>query len=127
MTGAGTAAPPNAGGGGATDFSCGSAGMYGSGVRGRFGVTPRELFGRISGVIITTSSVWCFCAALLLNRRPRMGMSPMPATFCIVEATELSIMPAMANVWPFESSSSVSVRRVLSAGMRKPFKLTALP
>ena len=34
--------------------------------------------------------------------------------------TWLFIRPAMANVWPFCSSSSVSVRRVDSAGMRKP-------
>ena len=44
-----------------------------------------ELFGRISGVIITTSSVWFFCAALLLNSRPRIGMSPMPGIFCSVD------------------------------------------
>ena len=59
--------------------------MYGSTRRGRFEVTPGELFGRISGVIITTSSVWSFCAALLLNSKPRIGMSPMPGIFCIVD------------------------------------------
>ena len=32
----------------------------------------------------------------------------------------LSIRPAMANDWPSRSSTSVSARRVVSAGMRKP-------
>ena len=43
-------------------------------------------------------------------------MSPMPGIFCSVEFIVLFISPAMANVWPLCSSSSVSVRRVLSAG-----------
>ncbi len=47
-------------------------------------------------------------------------MSPMPGIFCIEFTIVLLISPAMANVCPFSSSSSVSVRRVLSAGIRKP-------
>ena len=54
-------------------------------------------------------------------------MSPMPGIFCIVEFTELFISPAIANVCPLFSSISVSVRRVLRAGMRKPFSTMALP
>jgi hypothetical protein len=48
-------------------------------------------------------------------------MSPIPGIFCIVEFSVLFISPAMANVWPSWSSTSVSVRRVESAGTRKPF------
>ena len=88
----------NAGAGASTDFFCSSVGRNGSGTRGRFGVTPFELRGRISGVIITTSSVRSFCAASLRNSNPRIGMSPMPGTFCIVLLTWLLISPAMANV-----------------------------
>ena len=54
-------------------------------------------------------------------------MSPMPGIFCIVDCIWLFIRPAMANVWPLRSSSSVSARRVDSAGMRKPLRTTALP
>ena len=39
-------------------------------------------------------------------------MSPMPGIFCSVEFIVLFISPAIANVWPSCSSSSVSVRRV---------------
>ena len=38
----------------------------------------------------------------------------------------LSSSPAMANDWPSRSSTSVSARRVVSAGMRKPPRLTPL-
>ena len=87
-------------------------------------VTPGELDRRICGVIITTSSVRFFCAALLRNSCPRIGMSPMPGIFCSVEFMLLLSRPAMANVWPSLSSSSVSVRRVESAGIRKPLRTT---
>ena len=61
--------PVKAGAGGGTDFfNSDSGGMNESGYFGRSGVTPGELFGRISGVIITTSSVWSRFDALLLNR-----------------------------------------------------------
>ena len=53
-------------------------------------------------------------------------MSPMPGTFDIVDDTVLFIRPAIANVWPSWSSTSVSVRRVDSAGTRKPERLTPL-
>src|SRR5205814_7266001 len=86
----------NAGAGIGTSFFIESGGKYGSTSFGRFGVTPGELLARISGVIITTSSVWFLCAALLLNSRPRIGMSPMPGIFCIVEFIVLFIKPAMA-------------------------------
>src|SRR5205085_2884590 len=95
---AGGAGATNAGGGGSNDFFCGSGGRYGSAWRGRVAVTPAEPFGRISGVIMTTSSVWSFCAALLRNRRPRMGMSPRPGIFCIDVIIELLSRPAIANV-----------------------------
>ncbi len=88
----------NAGGGAGNDFLSDIVGRYGSYCRGRFGVTPLELFGRMCGVIITTSSVWFFCADLLLKSRPRTGMSPMPGTFERLEVTVLLIRPAMANV-----------------------------
>ena len=44
----------------------------------------------------------------------------MPGIFCIVDVILLFMRPAMAKVWPSCSSSSVSVRRVLRAGMRNP-------
>jgi len=47
----------NAGGGMSIDFFSGMGCRNCSWTRGRFGVTPFELRGRISGVIITTSSV----------------------------------------------------------------------
>ena len=53
-------------------------------------------------------------------------MSPMPGIFCIVEFIELLIRPAIANVWPSSSSTSVSVRRVLSAGIRNPLQQDAV-
>src|ERR1700730_4111964 len=49
--------PLKAGDGGGTVFLSGSGGRNCSGVRGRSGVTPSEFLGRISGVIMTTSSV----------------------------------------------------------------------
>ena len=53
-------------------------------------------------------------------------MSPIPGTFCIDLFIVLFIRPAIANVCPFCSSSSVSVRRVDSAGMRNPCSVIAL-
>ncbi len=53
-------------------------------------------------------------------------MSPMPGIFDIELVSVLFIRPAIANVWPSRSSTSVSVRRVDSAGMRKPSSVTAL-
>ena len=53
-------------------------------------------------------------------------MSPIPGIFDIVDETTLFISPAIANVWPSCSSTSVSVRRVDSAGTRKPEMLTPL-
>ena len=47
--------------------------MYGSTGDGRTSDTPVDPRRRIVGVIITTSSVWFFCAALLRNSRPRIG------------------------------------------------------
>ena len=38
----------------------------------------------------------------------------------------LSSRPAIANDWPSRSSTSVSARRVVSAGMRKPDSVTPL-
>ena len=38
----------------------------------------------------------------------------------------LSSRPAIANDWPSRSSTSVSARRVVSAGMRKPDRMTPL-
>src|SRR6185503_20242584 len=68
----------NAGGGGAIDWFCGVGDRYGSFILGSASVTPGDSVRRISGVIITTSSVRSFCAALLRNNCPRIGMSPMP-------------------------------------------------
>ena len=53
-------------------------------------------------------------------------MSPMPGIFDIVLVSVLFSRPAMANVWPSRSSTSVSVRRVVSAGIRKPSSVIAL-
>ena len=53
-------------------------------------------------------------------------MSPMPGIFCSDEFIVLFSRPAIANVWPSSSSSSVSVRRVVSAGIRNPCSVTAL-
>ena len=44
----------------------------------------------------------------------------MPGIFRIDWVSVLFIRPAMAKVWPSRSSTSVSVRRVDSAGTRKP-------
>jgi len=115
-----------AGGGISLECFGSSGGKNVSGIRGVLGVTPGELFARISGVIITTSSVRSFCAAWLWKSSPRIGMSPMPGTFWSVLFIELLSRPATANVCPFDSSSSVSVRRVVSAGIRKPLSTTAL-
>jgi hypothetical protein len=62
------AAGVNAGGSGG--FACFSltGGMNVSGVRGSWLVTPTESLARISGVIITTSSVCSLFATLLRNR-----------------------------------------------------------
>ena len=53
-------------------------------------------------------------------------MSPKPGILLMVSVTELSIRPAMANVCPSRSSTSVSVLRVESAGTLKPLIETAL-
>ena len=76
-------------------------------------------------MIMTTSSVRFFCAALLRNSRPSTGMSPIPGIFCSVDVMLLFSRPAIANVCRSRSSISVSVRRVVSAGMRKPPSCTA--
>ena len=52
----------------------------------------------ICGVIMTTSSVCSRREALLLKSRPRIGMSPMPGIFCMLDVSELFNNPAMANV-----------------------------
>jgi len=52
-------------------------------------------------------------------------MSPIPGIFDIEFVRVLFINPAIANVWPSRSSTSVSVRRVASAGTRKPSRMTA--
>ena len=52
-------------------------------------------------------------------------MSPIPGIFETVLVIVLFMRPAMANVCPSRSSTSVSVRRVLNAGIRKPSRLTA--
>src|SRR6476659_8183099 len=54
-------------GGASCDLRGSRVGINGSARRGSSRVTPDELLARISGVIITTSSVRFFCAALLLN------------------------------------------------------------
>ena len=53
-------------------------------------------------------------------------MSPMPGIFDICEVSVLFISPAMANVCPSCSSTSVCVRRVEMAGTRKPSMVSAL-
>jgi hypothetical protein len=55
-----------------------------------------------------------------------MGMSPMPGIFVIVDVIELFIRPAIANVCPLRSSSSVEVFRLINAGIRNPENCTAL-
>ena len=57
-----------------------------------------RLIGEDLGVIITTSSVCALLAMRLLNRWPRIGMSPMPGIFCSDDVSWLFIRPAMANV-----------------------------
>ena len=72
------------------------------------------------GVTSTSSSVRSFRSALLLNRLPMIGIwlriGIAATSFC----DSLSIRPAMAKDCPSRSSTSVSARRVVSAGMRKP-------
>jgi hypothetical protein len=43
-----------------------------------------------------------------------------------VDLRDIVISPAMANDWPSRSSTSVSARRVVNAGMRKPCSVTPL-
>lgn len=58
--------------------------------------------------------------------RAGTGMSPRPGTLRIDDSAVLFSRPAMANVCPSRSSTSVSARREVSAGMRKPPMMTAL-
>jgi hypothetical protein len=113
------AAPGSRGAGGGSIFFGGV--RNGSLKVGSPSAAPMEPRRRIWGVIITTSSVCSFCAALLRNRYPRIGMSPMPGIFCNDEVTLLLSRPAIANVCPSCSSISVSARRVLNDGMRNPW------
>ena len=50
----------------------------------------------------------------------RIGMAALSS--CVT----LFSRPAMANDWPSRSSTSVSARRVRSAGMRKPWRVMPL-
>ena len=68
----------------------------------------------------TINSVLLFCTFLLLNRLPRIGMSPSPESCYRSLVSRLSIKPAITKLCPSCSSNSVSARRVLRAGMLKP-------
>ncbi len=78
------------------------------------------------GVISTISSVCSARAALLLNRLPMIGSELSIGIAWRSVCDRLFISPAIANDWPSRSSTSVSARRVFSAGMRKPERMTPL-
>src|SRR5579864_2754990 len=68
----------------------------------------------------TINSVLLFCRFLLLNKLPRIGMSPIPGILLAIWVRRLSMRPAITKLCPSCSSNSVSARRVLIAGTLKP-------
>src|SRR5262249_43915246 len=78
------------------------------------------------GVISTMSSVSSARSALLLNSAPTIGSLLRIGIAAPSVWRTLSRRPAIANDWPSRSSTSVSARRVVSAGMRNPFSVTPL-
>ena len=95
--------------------------MNASGLVGSGGTSSGSSARTSRGVISTISSVCSARVALLLNSCPMIGQLAQDrewpaASFC----DSLSSSPAMANVCPSRSSTSVSARRVVRAGIRKP-------
>ena len=81
------------------------------------GGTSSGSSGRTSrGVISTISSVCSARSALLLNSVPMIGSRLSSGIACRSVCDRLFSRPAMANDWPSRSSTSVSARRVISAG-----------
>ena len=70
--------PTHGGGGGSVFFGTGRKGSI---ILGNPGAAPVESRRMMCGVIITTSSLCSFFAALLRNNSPSTGMSPIPGTF----------------------------------------------
>ena len=71
-------------------------------------------------MISTISSVRSARFALLLNRLPMIGSLLRNGIAAASSCDRLLSSPAIANDWPSRSSTSVSARRVISAGIRKP-------
>src|SRR5690606_29169577 len=77
------------------------------------------------GVTTMTSSVWPLRKFCDLNRLPMIGKSPAPGSLSIVLWALLLIRPAIMKLWPEPSSTVVSARRTVSAGMVKLLIVTA--
>src|SRR6185295_14572884 len=97
-------------------------GLVGSGgtSSGSSGCTSR-------GVISTINSVRSIRSDLLLKKLPMIGRRLKIGTSAEDSCVRLSSRPAITNDWPSRSSTSVSARRVDSAGIRKPDKVMPLP
>ena len=87
---------------------------------------PASAGSMITGVTITTSSVLVLVSSRLLNSTPRIGICERPGTRDMFSRARSSISPAMTKLCPSASSTSVSMRRLASAGMLKPDRTTPL-
>ena len=85
-----------------------------SGVATRLPVVGRTM----TGVTMTTSSVWPRWKLFDLKSAPITGSVPRPGSFELVCAELFCIRPAIAKLWPLARSTVVSARRVLRPGTR---------
>src|SRR4051794_27977114 len=74
----------------------------------------------VSGVTTTISSVRDFVSERLRNSAPKTGILANPGSRTRFSRTRSSSNPAITKLCPCASSTSVSIRRVDSAGIRKP-------
>lgn len=72
-----------------------------------------------------TSSVSLRLKAFDRNSEPISGRSPSHGVFSIELSRELDSRPPIIMLWPEPSSSVVSARRVVSAGIEVPLIVTA--
>ena len=76
------------------------------------------------GVTITTNSVLVRLSLRLLNKLPNRGICERPGILERFSVKRSSSNPAITKLCPSASSTYVSIRRVASAGIVKPDKLT---
>ena len=69
------------------------------------------------GVTMITSSLSPRWKSFDLNNAPITGTSPMPGSALVRSVLVRCSRPAMAKLWPLPSSTVVSARRTVSAGM----------